>query len=253
MHPLLIIFVGALTLLLVYTYKRWRNNKLSAATRQQMQKMFFIVLVVLLLILAASGRMHWLFAAIASAFGVMFTLMQRGAPLLLRFAPFLHGLFRQYQSNKSPNQQQASKVETATLRLQLDHDTGELHGTVLAGQFIGKSLHDLSPEELVELYQYIVKQDEEAVPLIQAFIERYHPDLWQRFGQSPHNDTTNVASDMTTHEAYDILGISKDASEADIISAHRKLMQKLHPDRGGSTYLAAKVNQAKSVLLNHKG
>ena len=54
---------------------------------------------------------------------------------------------------------------------------------------------------------------------------------------------------MTEEQAYNILGLENTATQEDIIDAHRRLMQKIHPDRGGTDFLASQINQAKDLLL----
>jgi len=86
---------------------------------------------------------------------------------------------------------------------------------------------------------------------------RYAPylhRLWSEFRSAKHNSSqqqnrVNTKGDMPIEEAYEILGLKIGASESEIIAAHRKLMQKMHPDHGGSNYLAAKINLAKKILL----
>lgn len=91
--------------------------------------------------------------------------------------------------------------------------------------------------------------------LMQKFIGllNYLPFFQKLFGLKQTQDSGNAnapaSADMTVEEACKVLGVEADASKEEIIEAHRKLIQKIHPDRGGNDYLAAKINQAKDFLL----
>ena len=133
----------------------------------------------------------------------------------------------------------------------LAHDTGDINGEVLEGQFKGQELNQLSLEELLQLLREC-QDDEESVALLQAYLDRVYADEWQQqAGTYGQQQTTSGSGEVSREEALQILGLSSDSSEEEIIKAHRLLIQKLHPDRGGSAYLAAKINQAKETLLGN--
>ena len=139
---------------------------------------------------------------------------------------------------------QTTKVKTRTLRMQLDHATGTVDGEVLAGRFRGRRLGDLPVQEVVGLLDDCRRGDEEAVPLLEAYLDRREPD-WRE----PAAEKARPTSGMTQEEALGILGLAAGASRDDVKAAHHRLMKKLHPDQGGSNYLATQVNQAKDLLL----
>lgn len=135
--------------------------------------------------------------------------------------------------------------------MSLDHDSGELDGLVLEGGYVGKRLSELSLEQLIELFEECQRADAESAALLQAYLDRTHGDAWhdEVAAGAAQADHPPSGSQMSRQEACAVLGVADDATREQIIHAHRRLMQKLHPDRGGSTYLAAKINQAKDILL----
>ena len=138
--------------------------------------------------------------------------------------------------------------------MNLDHDSGEMHGTVLRGAYEGRELHQLSREELLDLLRECDAHDEQSARLLESYLDRMFGEEW-RDGASeeePRQRRRASSANMTRDEAYEVLGLAPGASEADIREAHRKLQLKNHPDQGGSDYLAAKINQAKEVLLGGK-
>ncbi len=197
------------------------------------------LLVGVVVIGVVSGRMHWLGAAITGL--VVGTI--RLLPALAQLFPVLQQLRRQ---TSAPGGASSSEVETAILKMQLDHETGDVRGEVLTGEFSGRQLDALDQGELETLLAYCRSQDLDSARLLESYLQRRFGAEWDG-GYTPPPDQ---GSDMSSREALAILGLEEGADKSEIVDAHRKLMQKLHPDRGGNDYLAAKLNQAKDVLLS---
>jgi hypothetical protein len=151
--------------------------------------------------------------------------------------------------------QRSSEVITDTLAMQLDHRTGELEGEVLRGQFAGRSLASLGVSDLLELVADCQREDPRSVPLLETYLDRRAPDRRADAGGAhggEHAAGPGAQSAMDEATAWSILGLAPGASVDEIKAAHRQLMTKLHPDHGGSGYLAAQLNQAKDYLLSRR-
>ena len=152
---------------------------------------------------------------------------------------------RMSQSMRGEAGGEASEIETRYLRVRLDHDSGTISGEVLAGRFSGSRLETLTVDELLDLYRDS-GDDEETGRVLEAYLERAHPDWRDRVG----GGGAAGPGDMDRAEALRVLGLEEGAGEDDVKAAHHRLISGLHPDRGGSDYLAAKINEAKDVLLD---
>lgn len=146
-----------------------------------------------------------------------------------------------------------SRVRSAMIEMELDHSTGAIEGSVLAGVFEGNRLSDLSREQCDDLYRACLASDPDGARLLEAYLDRRFPG-WRPAGDKGADAGTGQRSGggsaaISEDEAYEILGLQKGASREDVARAHRSLMKKLHPDHGGSTNLAARVNEAKEVLM----
>jgi hypothetical protein len=151
-------------------------------------------------------------------------------------------------ARRSPGQ--TSRIETDHLEMELDHDTGEMHGRVLKGMFVGRDIDTLSPTDLGLLWQDCRHTDLRSAQLVEAYLDRIHPTWREDMARGESDMSRGPDGRMTEEEALEILGLKPGADEEDIRRAHRELMLRLHPDRGGSTYLAAKINEAKDVALD---
>jgi hypothetical protein len=143
-----------------------------------------------------------------------------------------------------------SAVRTRFISMKLDHDTGEVEGRVIAGRFKGRDLKSLDESEMRRLLDE-VGADPDGLALLETWLDKH------RSGWREHFDGTSQTSEgpeePSAHdpeaEALEILGLKRGASEDEIRAAHRKLIMGVHPDQGGSAYLAARINAAKDRLL----
>ena len=145
-----------------------------------------------------------------------------------------------------------STVRTAALEMELDHDTGGLEGLVLAGRHDGKMLGAMGLAELQHLYREL-SGDAESRQLLETYLDGRFP-VWRKNTETNGGEGLGVAPGpgaMTKEEAYKVLGLEAGAAAADVRKAHRRLMQRLHPDIGGTSFLAARINEAKDVLLSN--
>lgn len=156
---------------------------------------------------------------------------------------------RTFARGGRPSGGQRSRVETATLSMALDHDSGEMVGVVLSGPFTGRMLSDLSQDELLSLLEACRRDDPQGAALLETWLDRYHGQAWRGGDTGGRRTGPAPSASMDRNEAYRILGLEAGADEAAIKRAHRELITRFHPDQGGSDYLAAKINQAKEVLL----
>lgn len=216
---------------------------------------------------ALARALRWAAMGLAGAGIVLLPFVGRGSLVALGPAVLLPLFIRWLQGRPTfgprpqPRTGQRSSVETAWLVMTLDHDTGSMEGEVRAGRFAGRALSTMSRRELLDLLEECRSADPESVPLLEAYLDRVCGPEWreeedqraeERSGdQTGQNGNATARGGMTREEAYEILGLEPGAGPDAIKEAHRRLMQKLHPDHGGSTYLAAKINQAKDLLLRN--
>lgn len=226
------------------------------------------LLLVTVLFLAVTGRLSWAFAGLAA--------LLPWAARLMRLMGLGRGLWRTLgalglgaggfgtvgrggafgrTAHPDPDPDDRSAVSTRFLTMTLSHGTGAMTGSVRAGRFAGRDLDSLSRDEVAALARE-VRGDPESARVLDAWLERVHPD-WRQAAPGPETEAEteggasagSAAGPMTRAEALAVLGLEEGASADDVRAAHRRLIVLVHPDRGGTPYLAARLNQARDVLL----
>lgn len=192
-----------------------------------------VIAVVVVGVLLITGRL-----------GIATALIAFAVPLVSRW----RGLRNRMRAAMGPTGGQTSQVETLYLRMVLSHDTGAMTGEVLHGAFRGRSLESLGFPGLLALLDECRGNDPQSAALLETWLDRAHPD-WRERVEAASSARAASGGPMTADEAREILGVPPGATPSEVKEAHRRLMMKVHPDHGGSTYLAAKINLAKDVLL----
>ena len=185
--------------------------------------------------LVITGKLHALFALAAAAFPMLQRLLQ-----VARFWPFVRKLMGKTGAQPSGD---TSQVSTSSITMTLDLNSGKVSGQCLAGPFADRTLDDLEASELQQQMQWCEQHDPDAIALLQRYAA-------QRFGQAQQESQTPPPnpSALSRKQAAEILGVPEDAAPKDVRDAHRRLIAKLHPDKGGNDYLASLLNQAKDRL-----
>ncbi len=219
----------------------WLGKASPAQRASALRNIVIYGIAVALLVLVLTGRIHWLFALLGAA-----------APWLQRGLLAMRA-WNSFKAFQGPTAGRQSRVNTAWLAMTLDHDSGDMDGEVLAGKFTGSRLSALALEDLVELLAECRAADPQSAALLEAFLDRHHGSAWRGAAGASDSgaEAAPASGPMSPAEARDILGVDDSADSKTIRAAHRRLMQKMHPDRGGSAYLAARINEARDVLLGN--
>jgi hypothetical protein len=199
----------------------------------------------------------WTLAGLGGGVLVLLLATGRGGQAIWALALFGPALWRWWQGLRASRafargaggEAGESAVDTATLEMRLDHESGQMRGQVRRGAFAGADLATLGLPELLALLDDCRTADPESLPLLEAWLDRLAPDwreAWAAGGSASSGAAPGV---MGRDEALAILGLAEGATAEEVRAAHRRLMRGAHPDHGGSDWLAARINQARDVLL----
>lgn len=193
-----------------------------------------------------------LFGAVVGGAGVMLALRGRIdiAIVLISLSAWLLG-FKLPTMLDPIGRARRSEIRTMAMLVSINLDNGDIDAQILAGTFTGKMLARLKPQDLIVFAREMAAIDPLGLNLVAQYLDRHAPGWRQHVQFDPQAGQGAAASmsEMREQEAYEVLGLEPGASEEAIRGAHRALIARFHPDRGGSTYLAALVNRAKDITL----
>lgn len=204
--------------------------------------------LLVILALVAMGRLHWIAAVLATA--LPFAVKLLGTLGLMRLLQRLGGgptPFPGGGPTTGPDPHRASQVATRFLRMELRHASGELEGHILEGPHAGRTLAELTLSEQLDLLRHYTKVDPDSARLLETWLDRTHGSDWRQDARTG-GDTPGGAT-LSRAEALKVLNLKEPVDREQIVRAHRRMMQKFHPDHGGSEDLAARINAAKERLL----
>lgn len=211
---------------------------LKSRPPRERKRMFWVfgvsTVLILSVLLFATGRMHWVGVAIAALIPLSKSLIL----WVIRLAPVAKLMGR----NMGP-----STLSTKGIKATFNFATGEVHGEIKMGPHAGCNLNELTKEQMEEQLSFFQQTDKQSAMLLKAYLLRAGMGEFARSRGGADNQVETGS--MTREEAFQVLGLNDNAEPEEIRKAHKKLIQKLHPDRGGNEYLAAKINQARDKLL----
>ncbi|MAH73944.1 MAG: molecular chaperone DnaJ [Cellvibrionales bacterium TMED49] len=217
---------------------RWRGFLLKLPSEKRnsfLWKSVFFVVFLGSVGLVAMGKLHWIGAGLAALVPMIKVIISMG----LRALPFLQ-IFRGFRSSPS-------HIRTEYIDAEINFYTKIMDGEVLSGDYGGRKLSTLTNDELNSLSDWLKRKDRESFILLNTYMMKMGKSAGSKnFSQ---DQTNNSFSQMSKKDALQILGLNESTTNDEIVKAHKRLVQRLHPDRGGSDYLAAKINAAKDRLL----
>jgi hypothetical protein len=190
------------------------------------------------LFLAQTGRLAWAFVTLPVLIGWL---------MRFRSAAKMFKNFSLMSGKAQPTG--SSEVETRFLRMTLDHGSGGMDGEIIEGPYKGRLLSEVGQQAVVNILKQCWSEDEQSVQILETYLDHHYPD-WRIMSESEAGPGMSSTDGMDRGEAFEILGLSEEATNEQVKAAYLRLIAGLHPDHGGSTYLAAKINRAKDVLLS---